>query len=748
MRSPASKFTKPVAIAMALSLFGLSSIANASDAGDGGISGQNCRMANGSGYYPPTNTASLPREVPRPGPDVLYWPLAKSPQLENTCVWKAEPILISGTSAYRKGEFLYQDFLYDDTALAYPTDAVYGGNSTDFVEIRLKPLAHALAIRITYNTMLDPEVTATTIALGDSSSAMAIPHNAGALMPAQVFVTVHGNSGDIVDAATGAVLRIHPTVVSDLERRQVNVSVPYAAFNPGRRLRVGAASGLWNGATNQYLRPNPAVPAFYNVAFRYNEPIAPSYPGNWRADAQNAALANGGDLSQFFANVDLDKLAAGVDDELSGLPGGVPSSGLMSRILVSHFEAAQGRGTESFFSQLRPEVCASDPCIPSYAGRLQMYNVYIPEKAPPPGGYGLSWVIHGAGGNYNSEVQMSPLAQQAPDFIFFTPEARGIYYWYYGQAGADAFEVWADIAARYPLNPVRTAIYGTSMGGYGTLKITSQYPDLFARAHPVIPCHWAGVGPAPANELSEILPMAASFRNVQILAMYGASDPTCEYFAFEAIYGEWDQLGYRYEARKYPGVHAVAFAAATQPPVLVVSSNWLDQSLVDRNPPHVTFSTNAEMSQPDVGLSNNRAFWVSDLKVRDAQAFPPVGTIDVFSFGFGRTDPPALATQKGTAVIEGQEPPAPYVFQLKQWGSAAAAPVENKLKITATNIQELTIHVDRARVGCDAILDVQSDGPLKITLTGRRHDPTAGTDVAEDDDADDDGSGCNRQAFF
>ena len=29
-------------------------------------------------------------------------------------IWKAQPILVSGASAYRDGEFLYQDFLYDD----------------------------------------------------------------------------------------------------------------------------------------------------------------------------------------------------------------------------------------------------------------------------------------------------------------------------------------------------------------------------------------------------------------------------------------------------------------------------------------------------------------------------------------------------------------------------------------------------------------------------------------------------------
>src|SRR5207244_4402618 len=62
---------------------------------------------------------SLPRQegtASRPGPEVLYQPLAKAPQLENApkSPWHASPILISGASAYRKGEFLYQGYVYDD----------------------------------------------------------------------------------------------------------------------------------------------------------------------------------------------------------------------------------------------------------------------------------------------------------------------------------------------------------------------------------------------------------------------------------------------------------------------------------------------------------------------------------------------------------------------------------------------------------------------------------------------------------
>ena len=58
--------------------------------------------------------------APRPGPDILYAPPAVAPQLQNTANWRAEPILVSGASAYRDGEFLYQDFLYDDHGATRP----------------------------------------------------------------------------------------------------------------------------------------------------------------------------------------------------------------------------------------------------------------------------------------------------------------------------------------------------------------------------------------------------------------------------------------------------------------------------------------------------------------------------------------------------------------------------------------------------------------------------------------------------
>src|SRR3954470_8905137 len=66
-------------------------------------------------FAPPPGAASLySGRGPRPGPDILYADAPRAPQLENTGVWHAPPILVSGATAYRDGEFLYQDFLYDD----------------------------------------------------------------------------------------------------------------------------------------------------------------------------------------------------------------------------------------------------------------------------------------------------------------------------------------------------------------------------------------------------------------------------------------------------------------------------------------------------------------------------------------------------------------------------------------------------------------------------------------------------------
>ena len=210
----------------------------------------------------------------RPGPSILYRRINPAPQLTNTGPWRAKPILISGASAYRDGEFLYQDFLYDDHGAklergegrslpggaggtySYPTASKYANNAADLVELRVKPLASATAFRLTFNTLAKPELTAATIAIGSSSSPRAFPHGANASAPAQLFLTWHGNTADLVDAASGDPVSTAVGVDVDRVRRQVQLTLPHSAFDPGRKtVRLAAAAGLWDRANDRYLVP-------------------------------------------------------------------------------------------------------------------------------------------------------------------------------------------------------------------------------------------------------------------------------------------------------------------------------------------------------------------------------------------------------------------------------------------------------------------------------------------------------------
>src|SRR5579864_6983770 len=184
------------------------------------------------------------------GPSILYAPPATAPQLANSGVWTAPPLLVSGAHAYVGGEFLYQDFLYDDSGAngripdptdkrisansfssytgtySYPTDARYGGNAADLVELRVKPLTDSTAFRITLTRLADPSLVAATIAIGTSSSPLrAFPFGAGAAGQADHFLTVHG---------TTAQLDSTPVAVSiDQNAAQIDVTIPHAVWDPG-----------------------------------------------------------------------------------------------------------------------------------------------------------------------------------------------------------------------------------------------------------------------------------------------------------------------------------------------------------------------------------------------------------------------------------------------------------------------------------------------------------------------------------
>ncbi len=145
------------------------------------------------------DTDSVPGDKllpPPPGPAFLYEDAPLAPPFQNVGVWQADPLYVMGASAYTRGEYVYQGFIFDDFGAAtgeptsrphtggvlyrsggglrYPTDtATYAFNAADLLEFRVRKDGDQLKYRLTLNTMIAPDVTAIAIGIdtdGDAST--------------------------------------------------------------------------------------------------------------------------------------------------------------------------------------------------------------------------------------------------------------------------------------------------------------------------------------------------------------------------------------------------------------------------------------------------------------------------------------------------------------------------------------------------------------------------------------------------
>jgi dienelactone hydrolase len=693
-------------------------------------------------------SGSLPsvRSGARPGPDILYAPPADAPQLRNAGPWQARPILVSGAEAYRSGEFLYQDWLFDDHGatghddpndpfseveqlfspkhgtLDYPSDPVYANNAADLVELRVKPLASETAFRVTLNALEDPAKVAFTIALGDSPLPHAWPDGAGVSSPAQLFLTVHGTTAALTDATSGAKLAPAPTATVDATRRQFDVRVPHAAWDPGdATVRLAAGVGLWDATQNGYLKPRPTRSAtqpggaaangaaLFNMAFRKQEPLPRiDQPGTantiveggagvkmdgtwWRERRQGDVLASG-DVSQFAAQVDFGKLKRGEGDE-----SGVPRSGHIDRIFASRFDFGQGIDYD-----VKCLTSTETECTGRYVGRLQPYALYVPAKAQPAKGFGLVVSMHGLSANYNEFLgshEAEELGERGTGSIFASPEGRGPDGGYSSYAEADVFEMWADVARNYRLNPELTDVTGYSMGGQGTYELASRWPDLWARAFPI-------VGP-PTAEAS-----FRSLRNIPVLAWYAQTDELVGPEMSERAFLAAQSAGIRYDHWVFtPAGHITIGNNDEFAPAVA----FLGEHTVERDPAHVTYVADPTTDTKATGATNH-AYWLSGLAGRDAAT---AATVDARSHGFGASDPPVEPVDVSAGTLDGgSHGSIPYHRRNLAWGPPAPGPLGDQLDVDATNLRTVTVDAPRARLSCNPKVNLTSDGPTQVVIRG------------------------------
>jgi hypothetical protein len=168
---------------------------------------------------------------------------------------------------------------------------------------------------------------------------------------------------------------------------------------------------------------------------------------------------------------------------------------------------------------------------------------------------------------------------------------------------------------------------------------------------------------------------------------------------------KFDELGYRYEFDEFQAGDHLTLAINDE---FAPAAAFLGTDKVNPDPAHVTYTYNPQMDFPNDGTTAGHAYWVYGVQLAANTGENSIGTIDVRSEGFGVGDAPVNATEKGAGALNGKEgkAPIPYVSETKTWGKAPAAPVNDTLDITATNIGQVTIDAKRAGVDCSAKLNI------------------------------------------
>jgi len=685
----------------------------------------------------PTLTAVARPAVPAPGPAILHAPLASAPQLENGRGWTAAALMVSGADAYARGEYLYQDYVYDSFGanttdgplppdpvpaasdstfggptgdVVYPTDAkTYAFDAADLLEFRARPVAGGIAYRITLNTMLARDVAGVAIGIDADRNASTGTNEWGYGI---------GSLGDLglehvlVSWGPGAEVDHHtvPSTV-DVRRNQIEFVAPLAAGRATWRHYV--AIGLFDKAAKNFKaigdEPSDTMPGgahstdappVFNIAFRFDEPMgsvgetgsrSAGY-GSFREHAQATALA-ARDIAAFHADVSFAKLRDRVSESH------VPTSGSMDRLYASHLDLGEGaQGTR-----------------PMLLGKIQPYAAYVPTTYRPGHAAPLHLLMHSLAACYNQYATFAPnilqqLGEERGAFVI-TPAGRGPDGWYHHEAEVDVFEAWADLASRYAIDARRVTVGGYSMGGYGTYKMGAQYPDLFAKA-------FAIVGPADENitggptggrvdDEQNTMDILENLRNLPLLMWNGGVDelvPVAGVLQFEQRLVD---LGYRHELDLFPTSDHFLLSVVDE---WAPGKTFLGDATIDPSPSHVTYRAVPAMDVPALGLVHDHAFWISNVRVAEGA---PSGIVDARS----------LIRGEGAPVVHGLTgagtDPLPHVKRGVTWEPTVTAK-RNAIEVTAEGVSGVTVWVERA--GVDAAkpfeLSVTSPTPVSVVLAG------------------------------
>jgi hypothetical protein len=379
-----------------------------------------------------------------------------------------------------------------------------------------------------------------------------------------------------------------------------------------------------------------------------------------------------------------------------------------------------------------------------YLGRYQPYLVHIPEDRPR--GNPLTVWLHGANNNHLQSIfeagfYVGTARAGSEDWYLveqFQPDAlvevslpptiqiyvlgRGETLGYRGISELDVLEATDDAADRLDVDRDRVTLSGASMGGVGSYRLGVLHPDRWAATIPVI-----GSG-------ADYRDLFVNLRNVPVRQMNGAQDGGELGPPSEEDAATLDELGYDHHywlaldrGHEVPGYYACVFETA-----LVAERRRNPAEVVYRIDP-ATFEVDPSR---DVDLRYDGAYWVSGMAVRadapgtvravsEARSAREVELVRSSATRDNRTSGQDLCGAN-PRFAPGWSPAHP---EGETWRERSLERVPgprreeaNVVTVALENLAAVTLDLDRAdvRTKRPATIEVDSDGPAQVTLTGLR----------------------------